>query len=199
MPRPKVTEDCRRRVAKACLRCQKSKYKCDGQTPCAQCIKRNRSLACAYSSIERSYGQHRRRRKRADEYAHHNHSSAGASLEALASQMEVPLAEDVYQRPSPTAQSSDTAVSQRQLPNPSVGDAEPDPSQGTTHLRPRALYDTSGRIGMNFRVTWSLLNMHSPPGRLTVSVIFSVSGRLCRAGIFEEFAGTARGRTRHNN
>ncbi|KAF2012454.1 hypothetical protein BU24DRAFT_411825 [Aaosphaeria arxii CBS 175.79] len=61
MPRPKVTEARRQRVAKACIPCQEGKYKCDATMPCAQCAKRGRSESCEYSSLERSYGRHRRR------------------------------------------------------------------------------------------------------------------------------------------
>lgn len=63
MPRPKVSEQYRRRIAKACLYCQTAKLKCDGLLPCVQCVKRNKFTSCAYSSHERSYGSRRRRRK----------------------------------------------------------------------------------------------------------------------------------------
>jgi hypothetical protein len=63
MPRPKVTEEARRRVLKACFRCQNTKSKCDGRMPCGLCNKRGESLRCAYSAAERSYGGQRRRRK----------------------------------------------------------------------------------------------------------------------------------------
>ncbi|KAH8805406.1 hypothetical protein F5884DRAFT_678776 [Xylogone sp. PMI_703] len=66
MPRPKVTDEDRRRILKACIFCQTTKQKCDGLTPCAQCRRRGRSITCAYSAHERSYGRRRRRRKDTD-------------------------------------------------------------------------------------------------------------------------------------
>ena len=64
MPRPKVTEELRRRIATACLHCKEIKQKCDGRTPCAPCNRRGLSAACAYSVIPRSYGARRQRRKK---------------------------------------------------------------------------------------------------------------------------------------
>ncbi|KAL3496327.1 fungal-specific transcription factor domain-containing protein [Aspergillus germanicus] len=61
MPRPKVQESNRRRIAKACLHCQSSKLKCDGKSPCNSCARRQQPESCAYSDHVRSYG-HRRRR-----------------------------------------------------------------------------------------------------------------------------------------
>lgn len=49
MPRPKVDAASRRRVAHACRYCKASKQKCDGQTPCSQCVKRRRPDACKRS------------------------------------------------------------------------------------------------------------------------------------------------------
>lgn len=60
MPRPKVLQESRQRIAKACLYCQMAKQKCDGHTPCSQCQKRGKSNTCAYSAHERSYGRRRR-------------------------------------------------------------------------------------------------------------------------------------------
>ncbi|KAL7905440.1 hypothetical protein GGI35DRAFT_471665 [Trichoderma velutinum] len=59
MPRQKVAEE-RKRIAKACILCQTNKTKCDGLCPCSQCIKRERSTACSYSSHKRLYGRQRR-------------------------------------------------------------------------------------------------------------------------------------------
>src|SRR5688572_22969515 len=64
MPRPKVTEQVRRRVAKACITCQATKQKCDGRAPCAPCARRGQTAACSYSSHERAYGARRRRRQK---------------------------------------------------------------------------------------------------------------------------------------
>ena len=63
MPREEVSEQDRRRITKACLYCQTSKQKCDGLSPCGQCVKRDRVTACSYSPYERSYGRQRRRQK----------------------------------------------------------------------------------------------------------------------------------------
>ncbi|CEJ59550.1 hypothetical protein PMG11_08170 [Penicillium brasilianum] len=62
MPRPKVSKQTRQRIAKACIHCQSGKQKCDGLHPCAQCIKRERSSECEYSSHVRSYGRQRLRK-----------------------------------------------------------------------------------------------------------------------------------------
>jgi hypothetical protein len=59
MPRPKVSKQTRQRIAKACIHCQSGKQKCDGLRPCGQCIKRERSSECEYSSHVRSYGRQR--------------------------------------------------------------------------------------------------------------------------------------------
>ncbi|KAB8231336.1 uncharacterized protein BDW43DRAFT_282791 [Aspergillus alliaceus] len=61
MPRPKVDERFRKRIAKACTYCQKSKQKCDGLKPCALCVRRDQSASCAYSPHVRSYGRNRSR------------------------------------------------------------------------------------------------------------------------------------------
>ncbi|KAL6815063.1 hypothetical protein J3E69DRAFT_358908 [Trichoderma sp. SZMC 28015] len=65
MPRHKAAEE-RKRIAKACILCQTNKTKCDGLCPCSQCIKRERSTACSYSSHKRLYGRQRRWPKDAD-------------------------------------------------------------------------------------------------------------------------------------
>ncbi|KIA75443.1 hypothetical protein HK57_00087 [Aspergillus ustus] len=62
MPRPKVPESARRRIAKACVQCQSTKQKCDGKSPCSSCLRRRQAESCAYSDHVRSYG-HRRRRE----------------------------------------------------------------------------------------------------------------------------------------
>ncbi|KAL6859272.1 fungal-specific transcription factor domain-containing protein [Trichoderma novae-zelandiae] len=65
MPRHRVA-DKRKRIAKACILCQTNKTKCDGLCPCGQCIKRERSGACSYSSHRRLYGRQRPWPKDAD-------------------------------------------------------------------------------------------------------------------------------------
>lgn len=59
MPRPKVRPEDRQRSSKACLPCQASKIRCDSQTPCISCVRRDRSAACTYVEA------HRRRLPRA--------------------------------------------------------------------------------------------------------------------------------------
>lgn len=59
MPRPKVRPEDRQRSSKACLPCQASKIRCDSQTPCISCVRRDRSAACTYVET------HRRRLPRA--------------------------------------------------------------------------------------------------------------------------------------
>ncbi|KAH0499570.1 hypothetical protein TgHK011_006753 [Trichoderma gracile] len=58
MPRHTGSEK-RTRIAKACILCQTHKTKCDGLCPCGQCIKRERSSTCSYSSHRRLYGRQR--------------------------------------------------------------------------------------------------------------------------------------------
>lgn len=53
MPRPKVRPEDRQRTSKACLPCQASKIRCDSQTPCISCVRRDRSAACTYVETQR--------------------------------------------------------------------------------------------------------------------------------------------------
>lgn len=53
MPRPKVRPEDRQRSLKACLPCQASKIRCDSQTPCTSCTRRDRPGACVYNSESR--------------------------------------------------------------------------------------------------------------------------------------------------
>ncbi|KAF4943564.1 hypothetical protein FGADI_13322 [Fusarium gaditjirri] len=48
MPRPKVRAEDRRRAVIACVPCQNSKKRCDSQTPCANCRRRNYVPYCIY-------------------------------------------------------------------------------------------------------------------------------------------------------
>ncbi|KAF4777976.1 hypothetical protein HER10_EVM0011053 [Colletotrichum scovillei] len=49
------TQDKASRIAKACLRCQSKKIKCDGRTPsCTPCV--NRSQECVYQQVQRRRG-----------------------------------------------------------------------------------------------------------------------------------------------
>lgn len=49
MPRPKVADENRRRVARACDNCKRRKEKCDGTSPCNLCRRRARETECQYS------------------------------------------------------------------------------------------------------------------------------------------------------
>lgn len=62
MPRPKVRPENRQRSSKACLPCQASKIRCDSQTPCTSCVRRDRSATCTYAESQ----------KRRSSKTHHN-------------------------------------------------------------------------------------------------------------------------------
>ncbi|EXJ92148.1 hypothetical protein A1O3_00698 [Capronia epimyces CBS 606.96] len=49
MPRPRVKDEDRKRVARACDTCKRRKEKCDGQHPCLLCKRRGRDLECVFS------------------------------------------------------------------------------------------------------------------------------------------------------
>ncbi|KAH8699264.1 hypothetical protein BGW36DRAFT_294939 [Talaromyces proteolyticus] len=63
MPRPKVRPEDRQRSSKACLPCQASKIRCDSQSPCMSCMRRDRASTCSYNetSRRRSHGHVRDR------------------------------------------------------------------------------------------------------------------------------------------
>lgn len=63
MPRPKIDEASRRRITHACRHCKTVKQKCDGLSPCVQCVKRGRPLACEYEPRINPGGLRRRRRR----------------------------------------------------------------------------------------------------------------------------------------
>ena len=59
MPRPRVRDEDRKRVARACDTCKRRKEKCDGQHPCGLCQKRGREPECTFTegfSARRSTG-----------------------------------------------------------------------------------------------------------------------------------------------
>jgi hypothetical protein len=60
MPRPKVRPEERQRSCKACLACKSAKIRCDSQSPCASCIRRDRGNSCIYSDVDRRMRRHRR-------------------------------------------------------------------------------------------------------------------------------------------
>lgn len=124
MPRPKVSELSRRRVAKACIYCQASKSKCDGLKPCASCVKRRRTSECAYSTYERSYGLHRRRKAKP-----HPVVDCPSSLQQHS--MDSPLAENTRH--------STKLHQPRPMPMPSTEILIPKLSGN--------IYDTRGRVG----------------------------------------------------
>lgn len=126
MPRPRVTEELRQRIAKACLYCQATKQKCDGLTPCSSCSKRGRSTSCAYSSHIRSYGVHRRRRSKPSEENHSGQSCA-----------ELSTTPSPHDRVPSHLQRSDDAPSQStsiEVPIPKLS---------------QKVYDTNGRASMS--------------------------------------------------
>jgi hypothetical protein len=49
MPRPRVKDEDRRRVSRACDNCKRRKEKCDGQLPCNLCKRRGCEPECVYS------------------------------------------------------------------------------------------------------------------------------------------------------
>lgn len=168
MPRPKVTEELRRRIAKACLYCQATKQKCDGLTPCSSCSKRGQSTSCAYSSHVRSYGAHRRRRSKPAEDP---------------GQCSVDL--------STTSSPHDGIPSHLQRPHE-------EPAQFTSVEVPipklsHKVYDTNGRVGMSqirslsSQATSLFSNMLTPN---------SIPRRLCRSIFPSTYPGNRGGRGR---
>ncbi|GKU08520.1 transcription factor [Fusarium langsethiae] len=65
MPRPKVRAEDRRRAVKACVPCQNSKKRCDSQTPCANCRRRDCIPYCIYDP-EASRPRRKAHRRAAD-------------------------------------------------------------------------------------------------------------------------------------
>ena len=123
MPRPKVTEQARRRVAKACITCQATKQKCDGRAPCAPCDRRGQTAACSYSSHERSYGARRRRQQKGP-----RDETSGQILST-----------------SPVDSSANDRSS-RHHPPPNQTDSPSARIEVTIPKLSRALHDTKGRV-----------------------------------------------------
>ncbi|CRG91843.1 Thiamine repressible genes regulatory protein thi1 [Talaromyces islandicus] len=69
MPRPKVRPEDRQRSSKACLPCQASKIRCDSQSPCMSCARRDRAAACTYTETNNRRRPHRRLRDRPVRFA----------------------------------------------------------------------------------------------------------------------------------
>ncbi|OCT52788.1 fungal specific transcription factor domain protein [Cladophialophora carrionii] len=59
MPRPRVKDEDRKRVARACDTCKRRKEKCDGQQPCLLCKRRGREPECVFSDVFSKGGSQR--------------------------------------------------------------------------------------------------------------------------------------------
>lgn len=59
MPRPRVKDEDRKRVARACDVCKRRKEKCDGQHPCLLCKRRGREPECVFTEEYSKRGTHR--------------------------------------------------------------------------------------------------------------------------------------------
>lgn len=62
MPRPRVKDEDRRRVSRACDNCKRRKEKCDGQSPCNLCKRRGCEPECVYSDTPSRVLQQKSRR-----------------------------------------------------------------------------------------------------------------------------------------
>ncbi|KAL3590751.1 hypothetical protein FPOAC2_12953 [Fusarium poae] len=79
MPRPKVRDEDRRRATKACVPCQNSKKRCDAQSPCANCRRRNCIPYCIYDpEVARLRRQGIKAHRRAAERTRDTVSSGGS-------------------------------------------------------------------------------------------------------------------------
>jgi hypothetical protein len=132
MGRPKVSEQSRRRVNKACLPCKASKYKCDGLKPCASCVKRHSSSTCTYSTHERSYGKHRRRAKT----KHTIHERSSSPNRSTVGSIPIEDAEPSTIPYQPSTSSAEVLV-------PKIS---------------RSIYDTQGRVGESscYEADWNI-------------------------------------------
>ncbi|OQD96137.1 hypothetical protein PENSOL_c017G00074 [Penicillium solitum] len=64
MPRPKIRPENRVRAYRACDACKTSKTRCDAESPCANCIKKNRSNRCTYHAASTGRAGRRRLKSR---------------------------------------------------------------------------------------------------------------------------------------
>lgn len=64
MPRPKIRPENRVRAYRACDACKTSKTRCDAKSPCANCIKKNRSNRCTYHAASTGRAGRRRLKSR---------------------------------------------------------------------------------------------------------------------------------------
>jgi hypothetical protein len=62
MPRPRVKDEERRRVSRACDNCKRRKEKCDGLNPCNLCKRRGCEPECVYSDVPSRVLQQKSRR-----------------------------------------------------------------------------------------------------------------------------------------
>lgn len=72
MPRPKVRPENRQRSYRACVACKSSKIRCDAQTPCGSCMRRDQASTCVYSGVDR------RRRGKGNNSFHIRSNSEGS-------------------------------------------------------------------------------------------------------------------------
>ena len=85
MPRPKIDENFRRRIAHACRYCKDKKQKCDGKSPCVQCVKHGRPSACEYAPRKDTSSFLRRRRRVQVEMEHINGVSRSEEVRPIIS------------------------------------------------------------------------------------------------------------------
>jgi Fungal specific transcription factor domain/Fungal Zn(2)-Cys(6) binuclear cluster domain len=64
MPRPRVKDEERRRVSRACDNCKRRKEKCDGLNPCNLCKRRGCEPDCVYSDVPSRVLQQKSRRSK---------------------------------------------------------------------------------------------------------------------------------------
>ncbi len=122
MPRPKVRPEDRQRSSRACTACKASKIRCDSQSPCAACVRRERGAFCIYQSTGRQ-------RRRYQESVHDSNltDSTGAS----------PTQRESYRESTPivvAAQRPSSAVAMPQPPpncSPQSPVTPPSPSSAT--------------------------------------------------------------------
>jgi hypothetical protein len=56
MPRPRVPIEDRQRAVRACIPCKTSKKRCDSQTPCSSCVRRNCEQVCLIEDGRQTLG-----------------------------------------------------------------------------------------------------------------------------------------------
>ncbi|RJE25883.1 hypothetical protein PHISCL_01790 [Aspergillus sclerotialis] len=127
MPRPKVDERFRKRIAKACQYCRLTKQKCDGLIPCKNCQRRDRSDSCAYSP-EQPNRRHRSRRKRMQ-------IPTGLSQETIGS--------EVSDAVTNSSQKNEETRSSQSYQGNTFSNGQEVSVPGLSHV----LYDNQGKVG----------------------------------------------------